>query len=149
MAHQPRHTAISHFIATHCNTLQHTATHCNTLQLTATHGNTLQHTCVCHRHGVREGASIASHDDTMTFPSSIACWRQGQPKKLLFDSRQNIFFQVISFQSDFLQSQLRTYLTKKMRKLGAVKEAALRLPPKYNIFFLRRHSPVSLLDFTV
>jgi len=32
------------WIATPCNTLQHTATHCNTLKLTTTHNNTLQYT---------------------------------------------------------------------------------------------------------
>ena len=32
--------ACASYIATHCNTLQHTATYCNTLQHTATHHNT-------------------------------------------------------------------------------------------------------------
>ena len=49
------------WIATHCNTLQHTATHCNALQHTATHCNTLQHTathCITQQH-------TASHSNTL------------------------------------------------------------------------------------
>jgi len=36
------------FIATHCNTLQHTAIHCNTLQHTATHFNALSRVFLVH-----------------------------------------------------------------------------------------------------
>ena len=40
-SHSSRHAAT--YMATHCNSLEHTATHCNTLQHTATHCHTLRH----------------------------------------------------------------------------------------------------------
>ena len=57
-----QHTA--QFTATHCNTLQHTATHCNTLhnslQHTATHCNAMQHTathCTTHCNTLQHNAT--------------------------------------------------------------------------------------------